>query len=419
MNRVKTFWLYCVVVIAFSFTTVSEAQAQSDWIEKVSNKSLPSVVTITAFNGKGEKLGLGSGFIIAEDGVLVTNYHVIKEASTAEVRNRSIGKYFVYGVLTANRQMDYAVLKIRAQNLPTIKIGDSSKTRLGEGIVAIGNPKGLDGTISTGVISQFRNEGRFAMLQISAPIYPGNSGGPLLNKYGEVIGLVSARLGDNATLGFALPINYVNRALQEKQNKIYSLSQIVGAESAIAAEEKKAEAQQFIKNNFQIYQNPSKLFDILLPKNWTIQHESGWTKNRETYYDQTLIAPANARLAQVGGYLSDGIRITLQLPPSGRVWTEKYRKDYTDNFPKGLIENNPGFALTDKTFSEVGGVRATVYSFVGRDKRLPEPEETVFYILPLPNAIVRIELTTPMSKREALQLLQTLVTRTFELKIEH
>lgn len=419
MKAVRTFWLYCLAIFVYSVAQAPDAKAQSDWVEKVSNQSLPSVVTIIAYNGKGEQLGLGSGFIIAEDGLLVTNYHVIKEAYTAEVRNRVIGKYSVYGVLAANRQMDYAVLKIRARNLPTIEMGDSSKTRLGEGIVAIGNPKGLDGTISTGVISQFRNDGRFSMLQISAPIYPGNSGGPLLNKHGEVIGLVSARLGDNATLGFALPINYVHRALQSNDNKIYSLSQFAKAEAEIAAAEAKAELEQFIKNNFQVYQNPSQLFDILLPKNWTIQHEGGWTKNREAYYDQTVIAPPNARLAQVNGYLSDGIRVTFQLPPAGRVWTERYRKEYTDDFPKKLIGNNPGFALTDTKFSEVCGVRAVVYSFVGRDNRLPEPEETVFYILPLPNAIIKIELTTPVSKRAAQQLLQMLVTRTFELRIEH
>src|SRR6266481_4829477 len=110
MRTLKTFCFYCIAMVVFSFMPFSEVKAQSDWVEKVSSHSLPSVVTIIAYNGKGEELGLGSGFIIAEDGVLVTNYHVIKEASTAEVRNRAIGKYFVSGVLAANRQMDYAVL---------------------------------------------------------------------------------------------------------------------------------------------------------------------------------------------------------------------------------------------------------------------------------------------------------------------
>lgn len=419
MRSVRTFWLYCMAIFVYSVAQAPDAKAQSDWVVKVSNQSLPSVVTIITYNGKGEQLGLGSGFIIAKDGLLVTNYHVIKAASTAKVRNRVIGNYSVYGVLAANRQMDYAVLRIRARNLPTVEMGDSSKMRLGEGIVAIGNPKGLDGTISTGVISQVRNEGQFLMLQFSAPIYPGNSGGPLLNKHGEVIGLVSARLGDNATLGFALPINYVHRALSSADNKLYSLSQYARAESEIAAAESKAELAQYIKNNFQVYQNPAKLFDLLVPKGWLLQHAGRWAKARETYYDQTVIAPPNARLAQVNGYLSDGIRITVQLPSVGHVWTESYRKGYISNFPKNLVGNNPGFALTDTKFSEVCGVRAVVYAFVGRDNRLPEPEETVFYILPLPNAIIKIELTTPVSKREAQQLLQTLVTRTFELKIAH
>jgi hypothetical protein len=418
MKMIRRFQILLSIVFVVTQTLTVCAAGQSDWIEAVSNQALHSVVTIASYDRNGKQIALGSGFVIAQDGLIVTNYHVIRDAYSAEVRNRVIGKHSIYGVVAVNRQMDFAILKIRARNLTALPMGDSSRARLGEGVLAIGNPKGLDGTVSNGIISQIRTEGRFAMLQISTPIYPGNSGGPLINRRGEVIGLVSARLGEDATLGFALPINYVNRALRNSTGEIYSLSQLAGAESEIAAEEAKEELKEFVRNNFQAYENPGGLFRVVLPKNWTVKHDGYWSKGNQVYYDTTVIAPPEARLTEINGYLSEGIRIEMQIPAKGNVWKESFLKEYLANFPTSLIKANPGFALTDRQIGDVAQTRAAIFSFVGRDKRLPEPEEAIFYILPRESALVRIELVTPVSKREGLKLMELLVKTSFELNIK-
>jgi S1-C subfamily serine protease len=90
------------------------ALAQDDWIQPVANRSLPSVVTVLSFDGDGKQFGMGSGFIVGKDGLVVTCYHVIQNASAVEVRNREIGSYRVKGVVAVDRDMDFAVLKITA-----------------------------------------------------------------------------------------------------------------------------------------------------------------------------------------------------------------------------------------------------------------------------------------------------------------
>ncbi|NBO64982.1 MAG: serine protease [Acidobacteria bacterium] len=153
----------------------SGASAQEDWVASVAQRSHSAVVTVVSYDGDNRQLSLGSGFVIREDGLIVTNYHVIKSASAVEVANPSIGKYRVRGVVAFNRDLDFAVLKIQADDLTALPLGNSTQVRLGESIVAIGNPKGLSGTVSAGLISQFREESSYRMLQISAPIYPGNN----------------------------------------------------------------------------------------------------------------------------------------------------------------------------------------------------------------------------------------------------
>ncbi len=156
------------------------ALAQEDWVAPIAKRSLPAIVTIVSLDGSGKEFGLGSGFIVREDGIVVTNYHVIQKASAVEVRGKTIGTFRAKGVVVMDRDLDFALLKIAGDELPVIPLGNSSQVKLGEGVVAIGNPKGLTGTISAGLISQVREDEDFSILQTSAPIYPGNSSGPLI-----------------------------------------------------------------------------------------------------------------------------------------------------------------------------------------------------------------------------------------------
>jgi Do/DeqQ family serine protease len=162
--------------------------------------------------------GTGSGFIIKSDGLILTNAHVVSGADTVTVKLKD-GREFQGRVMGADSLTDVAVIKIQANNLPTVVMGNSDNLRPGEWAIAIGNPLGLDNTVTVGIISatgrrssQVRvPDKRVNFIQTDAAINPGNSGGPLLNQRGEVIGMNTAIIGGAQGLGFAIPINTAQR----------------------------------------------------------------------------------------------------------------------------------------------------------------------------------------------------------------
>ena len=158
--------------------------------------------------------GTGSGFILSSDGEILTNAHVV--AGTKEVTvTLKDGRTFEGKVLGTDSLTDVAVIKIEANNLPKIQQGNSDDLQVGEWAIAIGNPLGLDNTVTTGIISATRrlssqvgvSDKRIEFIQTDAAINPGNSGGPLLNSEGQVIGMNTAIIQNAQGIGFAIPIN--------------------------------------------------------------------------------------------------------------------------------------------------------------------------------------------------------------------
>ena len=185
----------------------------------------PSVVTI--FVKKGEAQGGGTGFLIDEVGVVVTNHHVIDRANSAYIKFENGAVYPDIEVLVDNREQDLALLGIdlkkprQGDAVPDVKpleLGDSDKIVVGERAIAIGNPLGLEHTLTDGLISARRlHEGK-QWIQMSVPISPGNSGGPLFNMRGEVIGINTAQFGGAfagaQNLNLAVPVNELRRLLK-------------------------------------------------------------------------------------------------------------------------------------------------------------------------------------------------------------
>ena len=165
--------------------------------------------------------GIGSGLIFDKKGYILTNHHVIEGAKKIAVTLTN-GKIFEGKILGSHKSLDIAILKINAQNLPTAKLGDSDKLRVGQRVFAIGNPLGLAGgpTVTAGVISALKrtirsDRGVFQnLIQTDAAINPGNSGGPLINIKGEVIGINTAIIPFAQGIGFAIPINAVKEVAQ-------------------------------------------------------------------------------------------------------------------------------------------------------------------------------------------------------------
>ena len=158
--------------------------------------------------------GQGSGFIIDKTGMLLTNAHVVNDADKVTVRLRD-GRTFRGEVLGVDEPSDLAVVKIKGDNLPVATLGDSSQLQVGDWAIAVGNPLGLDNTVTLGIISTLKRSSaqvgipdkRLDFIQTDTAINPGNSGGPLLNDRGEVIGINTAIRADAEGIGFAIPID--------------------------------------------------------------------------------------------------------------------------------------------------------------------------------------------------------------------
>jgi serine protease Do len=184
-------------------------------------------------NGKGSpgsrrglrRESLGSGFIARGDGLIVTNDHVVDGASDITVK-LSDGRQFKAKLVGRDEKTDLALLKIEAKDLPVLSFGDSDRLQVGEPVAAIGNPFGLEGTVTTGIVSakgRVLGEGPYdSFIQTDASINPGNSGGPLVNSAGEVIGINTAiysRTGGSMGIGFAIPVNMAKAILPQLETK--------------------------------------------------------------------------------------------------------------------------------------------------------------------------------------------------------
>ena len=196
----------------------------------VYRKNIASVVNIKSravtfdfFYGLVPEEGQGSGFIIDKDGHVLTNFHVIADARQVEVslHNRKTYRATIIGT---DRSHDLAVLQIKAPDLQPMTLGDSTNLQVGQKVYAIGNPFGLSGTLTRGIVSSIRSVQEpdgvaiDEAIQTDAAINPGNSGGPLLNWHGEVIGIntmIASNVGQSAGIGFAIPINTAKAVLSD------------------------------------------------------------------------------------------------------------------------------------------------------------------------------------------------------------
>jgi S1-C subfamily serine protease len=166
--------------------------------------------------------GIGSGFITSPDGIIFTNAHVVADADNVSVVLKD-GRRFQGDVVGVDRVTDVAVVRIKATGLPTVSLGNSDNLLPGQWAIAIGNPLGLDNSVTTGIISATQRSTadlgapteRVDFIQTDAAINPGNSGGPLLNAQGEVIGMNTAIIQGAQGLGFAIPINTARRITEQ------------------------------------------------------------------------------------------------------------------------------------------------------------------------------------------------------------
>ncbi|MGE3267448.1 MAG: S1C family serine protease [Chloroflexota bacterium] len=214
-------------------TQQASGQTSTETTVRVYQDNRPSVVTVInsvvqpGFRSEPQPNGTGSGFIIDDQGHILTNNHVVAEADRLEVTTAD-GTTYPAKLIGRDSRFDLAVIQadIPADQLRAVKLGDSDSLQVGEQVVAIGNPYGLDGTVTTGVVSSRRplvsepnGDGVLVnAIQTDTSINPGNSGGPLLNAKGEVVGVTTMGLmpnGGQAGLNFAIPVNTAKKILDD------------------------------------------------------------------------------------------------------------------------------------------------------------------------------------------------------------
>mgnify|MGYP001582860664 CR=1 FL=1 len=189
---------------------VKNVNIKSGDFSAILDKVFPGVVNIATDRGRG------SGAIITEDGYIVTNYHVIRDARIIQVADYNKRMYTAQPI-GAHAQYDIAVLKVNG-TFRDLNFADSAKVKVGERVVAIGNPAGLGFSVTEGIISQLErviSPKEPPMIQTDVPINPGNSGGPLININGNIVGINRLKIAGYESLGFAIPSNVVKPIVEE------------------------------------------------------------------------------------------------------------------------------------------------------------------------------------------------------------
>lgn len=276
--------------------------------------------------------GTGSGFIIGSDGRLITNAHVVDGAETVTVTLKD-GQTYEGKVLGTDSFTDVAVIKIEAENLPTANLGDGENLIPGEWAIAIGNPLGLDNTVTVGIISALGRSSsqvgvpdkRVKFIQTDAAINPGNSGGPLLNSEGEVIGINTAIRADAQGLGFAIPIETAQRIADQLFTKGEAEHPYLGIHMVNLTKETKQEINSNQDFNFTIDQDDGVIIVRVVPRSPAAQ--SGLqpgdiiSKVGNSSVKTSLQVQDQVDLSKIGSklpveILRNGKRETLQVIPS-------------------------------------------------------------------------------------------------------
>lgn len=200
--------LLSLISLAASFAAGQSVQSKKD-IPAIAKAADGAVVSIVMSDKDGKPIAQGSGFLVGKDGVIITNYHVIAEGTSALVKLPDGAFFVVDGVLAFDKARDVAVIKAHGGNFRTLTLGNSDRVQVGQEVVAIGNPLSLESTVSNGIVSGIRTDQKLGgkFLQVTTPISPGSSGGPLFNMEGQVVGITTMYVKGGENLNFAIPIN--------------------------------------------------------------------------------------------------------------------------------------------------------------------------------------------------------------------
>jgi S1-C subfamily serine protease len=202
-------WRYIALSLAVTAAAIGGGQAAD--VTAIVQKAKSAVVQIVVFDSDKTVSKTGTGFFFSSDGQLVTNFHVVSGASNLLAKTNTGAVFFLEKVLFTAPEQDLAILKFLVTEVPYLKLGDSSNAVEGQRVLVIGNPEGLEGTVSDGIISAFRNNRSY--IQITAPVSQGSSGSPVLDESGQVIGIATLSRVEGQNLNLAIAVETLKSVL--------------------------------------------------------------------------------------------------------------------------------------------------------------------------------------------------------------
>jgi len=213
-------------VLALQSYPISNAQTA----RQLAQSTFSSVVLLVMQDANGQPFSIGSGFFVT-DGIIVTNLHVVRGTSSGQVKLVGQSRtYAIRGVVGINANADIVLLEVPGANALSLELSQGTDLAVGDVVYAVGNPEGLEGTFSQGIVSGIRGTGPDKLLQITAPISPGSRGGPIINSRGEVVGVAVATFKEGQNLNFAVPASFVVPLLKDmgKPRPLSSVAEVQG-----------------------------------------------------------------------------------------------------------------------------------------------------------------------------------------------
>jgi hypothetical protein len=369
----------------------------------ITRQSLPGLVTIEALGPNGEKLKTGSGFILNNAGAVVTNEHVVAGASVLQVILNSGEKILADGLIHVDADKDFAVLKIAAPRLNPLPLSRWDDVVQGSRVLALGSPLGLDKTVTDGIVSQVRNDENRTLIQHTAAISPGSSGGPLLDDRGRVIGINTLMLKEGQSLYFALPVRYI---------RPYASNSDVNISIAEYANEAKKKRQEQVvaqlKKLVTLYEDQEGYAQFLVPRNYTVSRSAGMEEG-QTERVVIMAHNPNAERAKTNGWLSDGIRLSMRITSEGKVWKEEHRATWPKEEAQRMVQSYSRHSILSAKEGSLAGLQGMLVHVRGEAPEISKTEESFLYTLTAPRCLVTIEVVMPAEDSDALSVVNTLL----------
>jgi len=311
--------------------------------ENVYANNRNAVVTIIAYDNSGNQKGLGTGFFTSSKGELVTNYHVIEGAGSLLVKLLTGALFPVSGWLASDQERDFAVLKVQGKELPIVRLGSLESVKVGQLVFALGSPLGIEQTFTNGMVSSLRDGSEVnkpsltKVIQHTAPISPGNSGGPLFDEQGRVLGINTFNVEGGQLINFAIPIDYVKPELGKTDVKPLPVA------GGVKIRQKDSMKMVYIpEGTFMMGTSEAQIQEMLRDNpDWKASWFDDEKPVHEVYTDAFYMDEHEVTNAQFKKFLESNPQWRKDRIESKYVWNkEYYLKDWNGmNYPSGKAEH--------------------------------------------------------------------------------